>query len=156
MPNKTLRRIQSLVYNFIWESKRELAWKDMAWPKLEGVVGLRGFATLQLSTIIERVKRAWTHEGVWADWVRRYIKSQSINEIRRKNGDSKTWKTIIDNKNLIMDCMDLLQNQELNWKRKGNLVSLCNIWSTIYERRPKDHYSKGLRVCAIPKTTLLL
>lgn len=52
----------------------------MIYHKAEGGMGLQNFRHLHIATIIERTGRAWSHNGVWLEWVKKNIKPKALPE----------------------------------------------------------------------------
>lgn len=79
IPLKALSKIQSISYNFIQDSQRQVTQKDMILPRMEGGVGLRNLEELHISVAIKRATRAWSHDEIWAQWIQRhYFHNQYI------------------------------------------------------------------------------
>lgn len=68
LPKKTLRKIRSLSYQFIWSAQEEVRRKDSTFPKVEGDLGLRDYKQLHWVAATDHTKHLWTQPGIWAAW----------------------------------------------------------------------------------------
>lgn len=46
LPKKTLNKICSLLYQFLWDTQKEVCWKDITFPRSEGGLAVRNYKQL--------------------------------------------------------------------------------------------------------------
>lgn len=91
-----LEALQSITYQFIWGTQREVSWRNMIKPKQQGGIGVRDCKVTQTAAIVNRTCRMWERDGIWSDWMcRRYVKERPIHLIDQKQGDSGAWKATL-------------------------------------------------------------
>lgn len=54
LPRKTLRKVKSIIYAFIWDGRKGISWSLMAKSKAEGGLGLRDLRLLDAATMIKK------------------------------------------------------------------------------------------------------
>lgn len=91
IPQATLDAIQTITYQFIWGSQKEVAWRTMVKTKKQGGMGVRDYKTSQMAAIVGRACRMWERKGIWSSWMcRRYIKDRLLSVIEQRQSDSST------------------------------------------------------------------
>lgn len=139
IPQAVLDIIQSITYQLIWGSQREVSWSSMIKPKDQGGMGVRDYKTVQQAVIIGRACRMWDREGIWSNWMEwRYIKDRPFSVIEGRQGDSSSWKATLRRKSQISNCAMLAANGLKSWIGKGANCTTENIVTTIRPDHPKD------------------
>lgn len=82
-----------------------VAWDQVVKPRKDGGLGIRCLHTQMSAIHAHNIWRFLQSPNAW--WVRlfkqKYLRSSSFNECQVKSTDSKFWKTLIRNKNTILD-----------------------------------------------------
>lgn len=84
--------ICSILYQFIWGTQHEIAWRDMFLPLSKDGLGIRDYKRIQLEATIDKAGKIWANEGIWVRLINvRYVKQQALSTVEKKSGDLVTW-----------------------------------------------------------------
>lgn len=130
---KTISRIRSVDYQFLWEGKRGVSWTSVAQPKEKGGFGNSRLYDLDEVATIKEVTTLWENQGsVWLKWMNtRYIKRRALRKINTNQKDSSSWKSALARSSSIEKCDKLRRNQSLEWVGEGEGPSIKSIKKTL-------------------------
>lgn len=79
-----------------------------------------------------------------------------MDEIQPRYNDSPCWKAILNHRQQIEKCADLMGNKVVIWRGRSKIPSNANAGDTIKEHYPKDMLAKSIWSTRLPKSSALL
>lgn len=78
-----------MIYRFVWDGGKGMAWWGMILPRSEGGLGLCDLVLLAWVCAVRRLNQIWSeNNSIWVKWAReRYVKGRSFGNIEKKQGD---------------------------------------------------------------------
>lgn len=139
-----LKRARQIIYKFVWNEGRGMAWWRMALPRKEGVLGLRNPCFLGKFTTIKRAIKIWIVHSIWTRWMRiRYIPGSALSEIDHKQRQSLVWSAILRQRNNIVACAIYAPQYSLQWTMH-DFSSMSNIYCFFRPSAPTDPFAIGI------------
>lgn len=118
LPSSVHKKIQKLVYHFIWDGRKGIPWSQMALPKEEGGLGVRSLFMIALATPVRKAAGLSEKHSVLSSWMQqRYIKGRALQDIKiRPTIDSSQWKELMASKRGIETCLECRAGSIVIWK----------------------------------------